>query len=156
MPDPVVIAWETWASAWPEGEALAKAHFSEVEGVLAEKRPCKIDEQAMIDAEKAGVLRVAGARVGGRLVGYCSWSLMPDIESKGLIVANQGAIYVDPRFAGLGYRMLTFSLPGLKMAGADYALMHHRMLGRGARLGVWFRRLKAVLIKHEYYLWLRD
>ena len=71
-------------------------------------------------------------------------------------MANQGAIYVDPQVAGIGYRMVTFSLPGLKVAGADYALMHHRMLGRGARLGVWFRRLRATLITHEYYLWLRD
>jgi hypothetical protein len=151
-----VIAWETWGSVWPEGEWLAKAHFSEVEGRLAEKRPCRIDERAMAEAERAGVLRVVGARVDGRLIGYCTWSLLPDPESKGLTMANQGAIYVDPQFAGVGYRMVTFSLPGLRLFGADYALMHHRMLGRGARLWVWFIRLGATLIKHEYYLWLRD
>lgn len=156
MGDPVVFAWEPWASVWPEGEPLTKAHFNEVEGILAVKRPCKIDEQAMANAEKFGVLRIVAARVLGRLVGYCTWCLLPDPESKGLLMANQGAIYVDPQFAGIGYRMVVFSLPGLKAAGADYVLMHHRMLGRGARLGVWFRRLRATLIKHEYYLWLRD
>jgi hypothetical protein len=156
MRDPVVFAWEPWASVWPEGEALAKAHFNEVEGMLAVKRPCRVNAPAMVEAERLGALRVVGARVLGRLVGYCTWTLMPDPESAGLIMANQGAIYVDPQFAGIGYRMVTFALPGLKAAGADYALMHHRMLGRGARLGVWFRRLKATLIKHEYYLWLRD
>ena len=152
----VAIAWETWASVWPEGDALARAHFGEVEGNLAEKRPYEVDERLMAEAEKYGVLRVVGARVAGRLVGYCTWSLMPDPESKGLVMANQGAIYVDPRFAGLGYKMVAFSLPGLKILGADYALMHHRMLGRGARLWVWFKRLRAILIKHEYYLWLGD
>ena len=156
MRDSAVIAWETWETIWPDAESLARAHFNEVEGVLAKNRPCRIDERAMAEAERAGSLRVVGARVAGRLVGYCTWSLLPDPESKGLTMANQGAIYVDAQFAGLGYRMVTFSLPGLKAAGADYALMHHRMLGRGARLAVWFRRLKATLIKHEYYLWLRD
>jgi hypothetical protein len=152
----VVIAWETWASVWPEGDALARAHFGEVEGSLAEKRPYEVDAQLMVEAERCGALRVVGARVGGRLVGYCTWSLMRDPESRGLVMANQGAIYVDPEFAGVGYKMVAFSLPGLKMFGADYALMHHRMLGRGARLWVWFKRLRATLIKHEYYLWLGD
>ena len=156
MSDPVVFAWERWAAVWPEGEPLARAHFTEVEGSLAVKRPCRINERAMAEAERLGVLRIVAARVLGRLVGYCTWSLLPDPESGGLLMANQGAIYVDPQFAGIGYRMVAFSFPGLKAAGADYALMHHRMLGRGARLGLWFRRLKATLIKQEYYLWLRD
>jgi hypothetical protein len=156
MRDKVAIAWEPWSSVWPEGRPLAEAHFKEVEGNLALNRPCKIDERMMADAERVGALRVVGARVSGRLVGYCTWSLLPDPESQGLVMANQGAIYVDPEFVGLGIKMVRFSFPGLRTAGASYALMHHRMLGRGARLWLWFKRLGAVLIKHEYYLWLGD
>jgi hypothetical protein len=153
-----VIAWETWATIWPEAERLGAAHFKEVEGILAIKRPYRMDAEMMERLEEVGALHLVGARVNGRLIGYCTWTISQDIESLGMLKADQGAIYIDPgvRSFFLGYKMLKFSLPGLRAHGASYVFLHHRVLGRGTRLWLWFKRLGAVLIKHEYYLWIGD
>lgn len=154
----LVIAWEPFASMWPEGIELARAHFHEVEGPLAEKRPFKINADNMVRYNEAGILLVATARVDGKLVGYTTITIMPDVESMDMIFANQGAIYVAPEFAklGLSSKMIDFAVAGAKAAGCKYVLLHHRLLGRGKKMGVLMRRKKAVPIKHEYYLWIGD
>lgn len=154
--EPPVIAWERWVSMWPEAEVLAAAHFAEVEGDLAKQRPFGVRADVMEQLNELGVLRIVTARVAGRLVGYCTWNVSPDIESFGTLKADQGAIYVDPEFRGLGYAMVKFGFVALRESGVEYVFMHHRMLGRGAGLRVWFERLGATLIQHTYFLWIGD
>lgn len=143
---------------WPDAIELARFHFHEVEGPLAEKRPFKVNADEMRKYDEMGVIRCVTARLSGRLIGYATFSLMPDVESMDLIYGNQGAIYVSPLYPKLNVcsRMLDFGISGLKALGAKYVLLHHRLLGRGARMGALLRRKKAIPIKHEYYLWIGD
>jgi hypothetical protein len=156
MSDELSIAWEKWPAFWREAEPLLRAHFAEVEGELAIKRPFKVDAAMMRKLNDAGVLKIAGARVDGRLVGYLWFNVMPDIESAGLLMALQGPMYAKSGFAKffLGSRMLDFCIAELKAMGVGPMFLHHRLRGRGQRLGVLFRRKKAIEIKHEYYLWI--
>jgi hypothetical protein len=152
----LVVGWESWASMWPDAEPLARAHYAEVEGQLALKRPFRVHVEAMQAINDAGILRLVTARLDGRLLAYCTWNVQPDVESWGLVMANQGAIYAADGFAGLNLcrRMLDFSIHELRAFGVDYLLLHHRMLGRGARLGSLFARIKAIFIKREFFLWI--
>lgn len=143
---------------WPDAEPLARAHFAEVEGDLAAKRPFSVHAETMQAMNEAGVLCIVTARLDGKLLAYCTWNVLPDIESWGTIIANQGAIYAADGFARyhLCKRMLDFSIAGLKAVGVHCLFLHHRTLGRGARLGSLFERFKAVMIKREYFLWIRE
>jgi hypothetical protein len=154
----LVIGWESWVSMWPDAEPLARAHFAEVEGRLAEKRSFNVHAETMQTMNEASVLRIVTARLDGRLIAYTTWNVIPDIESWGLVMANQGAIYGADGFANLNLcrRMLDFSIAELRAIGVDYLLLHHRMLGRGARLGALFGRFRAILIKREFFLWLKE
>lgn len=158
MPD-VVIAAEPWATAQPECRALQAAHFAEVEGPLAKLRPYRLNEALMQRAADAGMLHAIVARVDGVFAGYLTWTISDDPESMGMLKAEQGALYVDPAYARhrLMDRMVAFSTPYLRARGVQCLFMHHRLLGRGARLGLWFRRrLRAIEIKHEYFVWIGE
>jgi hypothetical protein len=152
----LVIDWEPFASMWVEGKFLARAHFHEVEGELVENRPFNVDEQKMKELNEAGVIRIVTARVNGKLAGYTTFTIMPDIESMSLTCGNQGAIYVAPgnEKLNLSSKMIDFAISGMKASGCDYVLLHHRLLGRGVKMGSLFKRKRAVLIRHEYYLWV--
>lgn len=143
---------------WPDAIDLARVHFLEVEGPLAGNRPFKVNANEMQKYDEMGVIRCVTARLAGKLIGYATFSIMPDVESMDLVFANQGAIYASPLHAKLNLcsKMLDFAIAGLKALGAKYVLLHHRLLGRGAKMGALLRRKKAVPIKHEYYLWIGD
>lgn len=158
MPD-VRIAVEKWADAMGEGDVLGGAHFAEVEGPLSKVRPYKANHALFVRMSEAGLLHVVTARVDGVLAGYCTWTISDDPESVGTIKAEQGALYVDPayRIYHLGPKMVDFSIGYLKPLGVVCLFMHHRMLGRGARLGLWFKRkLRAIETKREYFVWIGD
>lgn len=155
----LVIAWESWESMWPDAEPLARAHYAEVEGHLAARKPFNINADAMRQLNEAGVLRIATARLYGRLLGYCTWNVVPDIESWGLVMANQGAIYALDGFPELKLcqRMIEFSIPDLRASGVHYLLLHHRTFGRGARLWMLFMRVfRAAFVKSEFFLWIGE
>jgi GNAT superfamily N-acetyltransferase len=157
----VSIQVERWATIANEVGELASAHFSEVEGPLEAKRPFKLNFKMMQMLDSVGVLRVVTSRVDGRLVGYCSWNVNDDIESEGLLIALQGALYVDPSASryGLGPKMVKWSITYLRRLGVKCLFIHHRNRGRGKRLDQWFtspRGLNAIPIKSEYFLWIGD
>lgn len=157
----IAIRWESFRTMWPDAKSLIAAHFNEVEGDLAEKRPCGIVSNTMTQLDDMGVMKCSTARIDGRLVGYMTWMLTPDLESNGTLKADQGGIYVSPEapragMFGLSYHMLKFCVPELRAMGVQFLFLHHRLLGRGKNLGVMFRRFGATEIKHEYYLWIGD
>lgn len=158
MPD-VRIGVEPWASAQPECRALSAAHFSEVEGPLAKLRPYRLNEELMQKAADSDFLHAVVARVDGVFAGYLTWTISDDPESMGTLKAEQGALYVDPVYARhhLMDKMVHFSIDYLKARGVKCLFMHHRLLGRGSRLGLWFRRrLRAIEIKREYFVWIGE
>lgn len=151
----LTLALEPWTEVWPEVNRLGEAHFAEVEGPLATRRPFLLDAIQMELACRSGTLKIFTARSGRRLLGYLTWSLLMDPESAGNLIAQQGAWYVAPGEA-CGLKLLHFSLEWLRSSGVAFAFPHHRALGRGARLGPVLRRLGAVPIQTTYFLELRD
>lgn len=147
-----IVAIEPFAAAWPEAEALAKAHFEEVEGPLAAVRPFKLNTAVLEILDRQGSFKVVTARTKGRLVGYLTWTIQRDVESCDLLVAQQGAWYVAPGNAGAGRKLADHSIEYLREIGVGGIYFHHRLLGRGAALGAFFTRLGATEIKREFYL----
>jgi hypothetical protein len=157
VPD-VVIGPEAWDSIWPEADALFAEHFSEVEGYLAENRPYKLDEPAMRAMAVAGMLRIVTARVDGVLAGYCMWQVTKDVESAGMLIAQHGPWFVRKAYAHfmLGQKLFDTSLADLRAIGVKNAFPHHRLQGRGAKLGAFFKRRGAVETQRTYSIWLGE
>jgi hypothetical protein len=159
-PTEISFQLELFADIEIEVQALAAAHFQEVDGGVEPKRPFQLDADLMRYGSKCGNLRIYTARVDGQLAGYCTWNVQYDVESRGLFIATQGAWYTDPCFSanGLGLRLFKWSLKELKSLGVQCVFPHHRMQGRGTdeRLGRWLCRQGAKLIKKEYSLWIGD
>jgi hypothetical protein len=154
----VVIGPEPWDAVWPEIDALFAEHFSEVEGELAANRPYKLDEPAMRGMSVAGMLRIVTARVDGVLVGYCMWQVTRDVESAGMLIAQHGPWFVRKGYAHLmlGPKLFDASIADLRAIGVRNAFPHHRLQGRGAKLGAFFRRRGAVETQRTYSLWLGE
>lgn len=156
----LVIEPESWFDVWPEAEALANAHFAEVDGGVEPKRVFKLDCEVMGKMAAVGILQIISARLDGRLAGYCSWNVVPDVESEGLLIAQQGAWFVgrefEPLGLGLGRKMFRVAVEHLKSMGVQCMYPHHRTQGRGSRLGAFFVRLGAKEIQHTYSLWIGD
>lgn len=148
---------ETWDQIWPEADLLASQHFAEVEGKLAEQRPYRVDAAAMKAIADSGIMWIWGARGHtGQLLGYCTWNVLPDYESAGLLIALQGAWFVAAGARGgqVGLELYKRSLDDLRKAGVANAFPHHRLEGAGKSLGKFFRRLGATETQHTYSLWL--
>lgn len=153
-----IIACEPWDSIWPEVGRLAEEHFDEVDGGVEPRRKLKLDVPRLRAMSLMGCLLIVTARRDGRLVGYYTWQIMPDVESEGLLIAQQGAWFVT-RAAGsvnLGYRMFERSIAELKLMNVKMIFPHHRLQGRGTRLGRFFEMFGAKPIQHTYSLWIGD
>lgn len=154
----IIIGPEPWNSLWPEADALFAEHFNEVDGGDEPERPYRLDEAAMRAMNVAGQLRIMTARVDGELAGYCMWQLSKDVESAGGTFAEHGPWFVRPRFARLklGQKLFDASLADLRALGVRNAYPHHRLHGRGSKLGAFFRRRGAVEIQRTYSLRLTE
>jgi hypothetical protein len=148
------IGWETLTSWWADAEPLAVAHYAEVNAGDRHGHPFKLDLPLLLDAERRGAFRVISARVNGELKGYITWSFIPDTESAGIVIADQGAWYVDPSSPGLGRKLLDRSIAMLRDLGIQSVELHHQLNGRGAKLGSLFRRMGAIEHQHRYSLWI--
>ena len=154
----VTIGPESWQAIWPEIDELFAEHFGEVEGDLAANRPYRLDEPTMRAAYAAGMLRIFTARVNGELAGYCMWQVTKDIESAGMLIAQHGPWFVRKKFSRLmlGPKLFDASLADLRSLGVKNAFPHHRLEGRGKKLGAFFRRRGAIETQHTYSLWLGE
>jgi hypothetical protein len=150
------IGWEPFAN-WPECEALALVHAEEANDGARHGRPFKVNTKLLQEMENAGQFLCVGARINGKLVGYLTWSFIPDIESEGVTIADQGAWFVTPDAPGwIGPRMLKQSIAAFKAMGVQVVELHHQLNGRGARLGTLFKRMGAIELQHRYSLWIGD
>lgn len=157
QPD-IVIGPEAWPSLWPDIDRLFAEHFGEVEGVLADHRPYRLDEPTMRSMNAAGQLRIFAARVDGILAGYCMWSVTKDVESAGMLIAQHGPWFVRKEFSHLmlGPKLFDASIADLRSIGVKNAFPHHRLQGRGAKLGAFFRRRGAIETQRTYSMWLGE
>lgn len=150
----LVIALEPWAAFWPDAEVLANAHFDEVDGGVEPNRPFKLDLAMMGMADLMGTLKIITARVAGRMVGYLTWNVQFDVESEGLLIALQGAWFVAPGFPKVAVLLFDFSVKALRSMGVRCIFPHHRVQGRGANIGRFFKRRGAKKIQDGYCLWI--
>lgn len=156
MPD-VTVAVEPWSEAlWAEMRPHAENHFAEVDGGIEANRPFKIDQGLMAMIHAAGSLLVVIARAAGEVVGYYTWNITLDVESEGLLIAQQGGWYVAPGYPKAAARMFDLAVSELKTRGVKNIYPHHRTLGRGANIGRFFQRRGAVHIQQTYSLWIGD
>jgi len=85
-------------------------------------------------------------------VGYLSFSLGFDLESRGLLIVNQLAWYVLPGHHGVAVRMLDWLIGYAGRLGVKFLYLSHPMRGRGSSLGRFFERRGAVHTANLYTL----
>jgi hypothetical protein len=151
------IKVETWSSdLWRDAKQSAESHFVEVDGGIEPNRKFVLDEDLMQNLQDAGLLLIVTARKNGQFIGYFTWQISPDIESKGLLIAQQGAWYVNPGHPRIAFKMFDKSVDELKRRGVKCIFPHHRTQGRGANIGKFFEKRGAKLIQHTYSLWIGE
>lgn len=153
-----VIRLEAWDTLYPEILALFEEHFEEVDGGVERRRRCLPDVARMRAMNFMGVMPIISARQDGVLVGYSTWTIFPDVESMGLIIAQQGAWFVTKKIrpGNLGFRLFEMGIAQLKVMGVQNVYLHHRLQGRGIRLGKFFESYGAKEIQHTYSLWIGE
>ena len=149
------VTLEPWnLDLWAEVEALTIAHFEEVDGGVEPNRPFKPDQRLLALISEAGAFKVIIAREAGKLIGYFTWNITPDVESEGLLIGQQGAWYVAPGHPCVALTMFRKSVEELRALGVQCIYPHHRTQGRGAHLGRFFKRQGAKEIQHTYSMWI--
>lgn len=153
-PQGLVVGLESWDDFWPEVDALWREHWHEVDEGVESRRRYAPDIARMRAMQVLGIMHIITARRAGRLVAYATWTISPDVESMGLIIAHQGAWYAAPGVPTAGYRVFEFSIAWLRSLGVHMIYPHHRTQGRGSQLGAFFKRWGAKHIQSTYSLWI--
>lgn len=156
MDNGYTVGVEPFQHFWKEAKPLAEAHSTEVDSGVEPRRPFKMDEAKMMEAQRAGILRVFALRLDKRLVGYIMWQVGLDFESEGLVAGWMGPWYTLSGHARASIRLFDESVTTLRQMGVHITFPHHRTQGRGANLGNFFRRRGAKHIQHGYSLWIGD
>jgi hypothetical protein len=144
----LVIGFEKVSATWEELERLALQEQDEIE----EQRTFRPDWKSMSVLNEQGIFQVLVARVDGKMVGYFTWLLDFDLESRGTLIANQTAWFVEKGHPIVAVRMLDRAIMELKKIGVQFVYFHHGVIGRGASLGRLFERKGARLLSHNYIL----
>lgn len=134
-----------------ELERLALQEQDEIE----EERPFRPDWKSMRILNEAGTFQILTARVDNKMVGYFTWLLDFDIESKGTLIASQAAWFVEKGYPIVAVKMLDRAISEFKKMGVEFAYLHHGIKGRGANLGRLFERKGARLLSHNYVIALK-
>lgn len=114
-------------------------------------RPYGPDWESLISSEAQGTIKCLAARRGAELVGYLSYSMGFDLESRGTLIVHQLAWYVRPG-ESVATRMLDWLIAECKRLGVKFLYLHHPHRGRGAALGKVYERRGAVLSSNHYTL----
>ena len=149
------IAIEPFSSEWwRDVKRLGEQHFEEVDGGIEPRRPFKLDENVMAALERIGAVKIFVARAAGKIIGYFTWQISHDVESEGLMIAQQGAFYVEPGNPKVAHALFERSVRDLRSMGVKCVFPHHRTQGRGSHLGRFFERRGAKKIQETYVLWI--
>jgi len=143
-----LIQFEKIVDIWKELEELAAVEVIEIE----EERPFQPDWKSMAALNEQGIFQVLVARVDGVMVGYFSWLLDFDLESKGTLIVNQLAWFVLQGYPIIGVKMLDKAISEFKRVGVKFAYFHHTAKGRGAKLGRLFESRGATFLGYNYAL----
>lgn len=144
----------SWTVFWNQARDLAKSHFEEVDGGVEPRRKFQMDHPRMVALVAAGSTVLVNAKRDGQMVGYFTWSIMPDLESEGLLIGMQGAWYAAPGNWRAAVEMFDYSIEILRKIGVQCIFPHHRVQGRGANIGRFFIRRGATRTQTDYCLWI--
>jgi GNAT superfamily N-acetyltransferase len=128
--------WETVASTLEAGlEDLIALHWEEV-ALNKDAVPLSPDWSKYHLLERAGVLKVVGARLGKRLIGYDIFFVQPTMHYSSCLWAVNDILYLDPdhRKGLAGARLIRESEKMLKPLGVTKVIYHtklHVHLGHG-------------------------
>ena len=150
---PITISVERWINIADEVEKLTAVHFEEVDGGVEPRRPYKPDGELIERINESGFFRIYVARQNGKMLGYICWTMHNDAESQGLLIAEMGPWFALPD-SKAGTLLFDQSIADLKTLGVQCAYPHHRLQGRGAKLGQFFARRGAKEIEHKYSMWI--
>lgn len=152
----VVYCRERWDTIYPEVLPLAQAHFENDNPPGSPKHgkyDLDVDQLAELDA--SGAFYIFSARHIDGLLGYSTWTIMYDIECKGLLVAEQGPLWCNKPASGV--QLYNYGLHSLRELGVRVVYPYHRLTGRSLRLGSFFTLcLGARAIKAGYELELQN
>lgn len=110
MSDRVAVTlWEPLSLLLDDGlDGLITSHHAEV-GLHKATMPLAVDWDKYHELERLGILKLAAARAGSRLVGYASWMWMPHLHYATTQHALNDAIFVKPDYRGAGVRLIRAS-----------------------------------------------
>jgi hypothetical protein len=144
----LVIEYEKIKDVWQDLERLAALEQIEIE----EERPFQPDWNSMRILNEQGIFQVLTARVDAKIVGYFSWIMDFDLESKGTLIVNQSAWFVEKGYPIVAVKMLDRAIAEFKKIGVEFAYFHHTCKGRGAGLGKLFERKGAKFLGYNYVM----
>jgi len=115
----VCYAIERWSQVADEAQEIGAEHFAEVEYGLDPRRKWRLSAHLMSALDAIGASLIVTARVDGVLAGYFTWQITEDVESEGLLIAQQGAWFVRAAYSDyhLGLALLKLSISELKTRG---------------------------------------
>lgn len=147
------VGIEDWNQVWPDVNRLGADYFSH--NPLDPRRPYRLDVEMVSRLQDAGLFRLLCARLDGTLIGFITWHIGTDIQSKGLMIASQGAWLVEKGFEELhiGRRLFEESIEELTKLGVQVMFPH---CGPDDDLGRFFENLGANREQVTYSLWLEE
>lgn len=102
--------------------------------------PLSLDFETYLASEEAGGLKSYTVRTEeNKLVGYCLFFISNHTHHKGMMVAHQDVIYVDPIYRTCGIRLLRYTESELKTQGVNLIIQAAPKI---SRLGKVLERLK--------------
>jgi GNAT superfamily N-acetyltransferase len=117
---PITYQQESLVTVKNELENLLQLEWEEVQHDVGADKPDP-DWDTYFLLEDLGKLMIFTARSGGKIVGYFSATINPDLHCKGKMLVCNDAIFVHPdyRKSGVGIRLFKFAEKCLSEDGFD-------------------------------------
>ena len=132
-----------------EAEALAQAHWEEVEAPMYGAREYHMDFEQYEKLDSAGMLHIVTARDGGRMVGYASFFATCNMHLGGMLATLDG-LFLDRAYRGAGgIKLLRFAADEVRACGAVAAQFSSPA---SKDCGALYRRLGAKMTETVYTL----
>lgn len=149
----ISIKEESWFQVAAEAKGICSKHWAEMEDHDS-GRVFDLDGPAMARMWSMGMLRIIVAREAGKPVGYCVWTIVPDVECKGALCSQLVGWFMDGKHWGVAREMWNVSMALLEVCDVSTIFPYSRPGGRSG-IDRFFLRMGARPIKTVYQLDLK-